>query len=114
MANVQYLLPDEQSRTAATVNAVMTVNHLINTHTTTTTTTINNTMSSIETMNSFDNNNNGQDRPCEKYRQFIDSSVQERTFMIGKLVGKDQSNSFPPPLSHTPKKIQLIFKCTVK
>lgn len=78
MTNVQYLLPDEQSRTATTV---MPVNHLINTHTT------------VENISSFDNNNNGQDRPCEKYRQFIDSSVQERTFMIGKLVGK---NSFSP------------------
>lgn len=27
---------------------------------------------------------------CEKYRQFMDSSVQERTFMIEKLVGKKQ------------------------
>ncbi|CAO3627635.1 unnamed protein product [Mucor hiemalis] len=27
-----------------------------------------------------------EDLPCEKYRQFMDSSVQERTFMIEKLV----------------------------
>lgn len=29
-----------------------------------------------------------EELPCEKYRQFMDSSVQERTFMIEKLVGK--------------------------
>jgi hypothetical protein len=34
----------------------------------------------------FDNND--EERPCETYRQFMDSSRQERTFMIEKLVGK--------------------------
>ncbi|KAI9347109.1 hypothetical protein BD770DRAFT_327928 [Pilaira anomala] len=34
----------------------------------------------------MDQNNNGQDLPCEKYRQFLDSSVEQRTFMIEKLV----------------------------
>lgn len=29
-----------------------------------------------------------EELPCEKYRQFMDSSRQERTFMIEKLVGK--------------------------
>lgn len=32
-----------------------------------------------------------EERPCEKYRQFMDSSRQERTFMIEKLVGKGLS-----------------------
>ncbi|EIE79728.1 hypothetical protein G6F55_012013 [Rhizopus delemar] len=29
-----------------------------------------------------------EERPCEKYLQFMDSSRQERTFMIEKLIGK--------------------------
>lgn len=29
-----------------------------------------------------------EELPCEKYRQFMDFSRQERTFMIEKLVGK--------------------------
>jgi hypothetical protein len=33
-----------------------------------------------------------EERPCEKYRQFMDSSRQERTFMIEKLVGKPLSS----------------------
>lgn len=38
----------------------------------------------------FNNNADCQpeERPCEKYLQFMDSSRQERTFMIEKLVGK--------------------------
>ncbi|KAI8383982.1 hypothetical protein BD560DRAFT_322471 [Blakeslea trispora] len=35
---------------------------------------------------SLTHNNQIEERPCEKYRQFMDSSRQERTFMIEKLV----------------------------
>lgn len=49
-------------------------------------------MAFVPTADTINNNNNDectyQDRPCEKYRQFMDSSRQERTLMIEKFVGK--------------------------
>lgn len=53
----------------------------------------------LATTTTTNNNNNitplstndckySEELPCEKYRQFMDSSRQERTFMIEKLVGK--------------------------
>lgn len=35
------------------------------------------------------------EQPCEKYLQFMDSSHQERTFMIEKLIGKHLSPTLP-------------------
>lgn len=73
MANVHSTQPDEQPTTAATgftIAGPMAVNH---------NTTLNNS-------NNFTPAYTSEDLPCEKYRQFIDSSVQERTFMIEKLV----------------------------
>ncbi|KAI9280444.1 hypothetical protein BY458DRAFT_419267, partial [Sporodiniella umbellata] len=37
---------------------------------------------------SKDENALTEEQPCEKYMQFMDSSRQERTFMIEKLIGK--------------------------
>lgn len=91
MTNAQYRLPDEQSTTAAAAAAyavpvTMTVNHLI-----TNPPIIQNDNNANQIQyNKMDQNNNGQDLPCEKYRQFLDSSVEQRTFMIEKLVGKKQ------------------------
>ncbi|ORE04084.1 hypothetical protein BCV72DRAFT_211963 [Rhizopus microsporus var. microsporus] len=49
-------------------------------------------MAFVPTADTINNNNDDectyQDRPCEKYRQFMDSSRQERTLMIEKFVGK--------------------------
>ncbi|KAI8975292.1 cyclin PHO80-like protein, partial [Mycotypha africana] len=62
---------------------------------TTTTTTTNLTATTTSILTTFTatlNNKNDfcnkydEDRPCEKYKQFLDSSRQERTFMIEKLV----------------------------
>lgn len=46
-------------------------------------------MAFVPTTDTINNNNDEctyQDRPCEKYRQFMDSSRQERTLMIEKFV----------------------------
>lgn len=107
MANVYSHFPDEQPSTNSSTTAATSLHFIGGGSITTAASSNTGSMAGNPTPLSNNNQNSFQDQPCEKYRQFMDSSIQERTFMIEKLVGKFFSLFFPSLSCYKKKKKKI-------